>query len=314
MNLVLANHDYRRHMTDEGLQLQQGLEYAGWKLVGAGYKDNCRSIPMILDAHKPQAVFVQDKRDWDPHSGVCTGGDAYQFHHLDALASYPGFVAVPVKDAGPDGSEYHEAFCREVGAKAVVLYYHQLSCLKYCPWLTQYRLVRTYHSINPQDLPDFVPGDQRRPALGSGAVMGDTYPIRTRVCTHPQDFGLMWLKHPGYANRGVHTPRYLEFISQFKVHLATSSSYGFALRKIIESVACGCTPITDLPSYDVLPEIDRALVRIKPRISDNDLRLTIAKAVTDWDEDGRLKWAQKAIDYYNYACMGVRLSYDLIGD
>jgi hypothetical protein len=45
-------------------------------------------------------------------------------------------------------------------------------------------------------------------------------------------------------------------------HVATASSYHFALRKIIESVACGCTPVTNLPAYDVLPEIDPVLVRI----------------------------------------------------
>jgi hypothetical protein len=33
--LVLANIDYRRHMTDEGEQLQAGLEAAGWILAGA---------------------------------------------------------------------------------------------------------------------------------------------------------------------------------------------------------------------------------------------------------------------------------------
>lgn len=310
--LVLANHDYLRHMTDEGLQLQQGLRHAQWVLAGWGYRDNCRDVSRLLKTYDPSAVFVQDKRDWDPQSGVCHGSASLRYTRLRSLARFPRMVAVPVKDAGPDGSDYHHRFCEEVQAKAVVLYYHPLSCLKYCPWLSGYPLIRTHHTLNPQDVPPFTPGAQRRPALGSGAVIEDVYPLRYRVCHRPGDFGLVWLRHPGYANRGGHTPRYLQILSSFKVHLATASAYGFSLRKIIESVACGCTPITDLPTYDVLPEIDRALVRIRPDITDQHLKKTIEHAVEDWDEEGRRKWAQKALTYYDYRPMGRRLSEALL--
>lgn len=311
MNIVLANHDYHRHMTDEGLQLQNGLQSAGWTMTGPGY-DNYQDVGAILSSYTPSAVFVQDKRDWDPNSGVCYGGKGLEYKHIQLLADLPGMVAVPVKDAGPDGSDYHEAFCREVRAKAVVLYYHPLSCLKFCPWLSDYKLIRTHHTVDLDVIPRFVPADKRWNVLGSGAVIEDIYPLRYRVSFRAKEFGLVWLRHPGYGNQGSHTPRYLEILSHFKVHLATASAYGFSLRKIIESVACGCTPITDLPEYDVLPHIDRALVRISPTISDQDLKVVIRQALQDWDEDGRRSWARKAQSYYNYRSEGERLSRALL--
>jgi hypothetical protein len=120
---------------------------------------------------------------------------------------------------------------------------------------------------------------------------------------------MSWLRHPGYQNdRGPATPYYLRFLNHHKVSFATASSYGFALRKIIEGVACGCTVVTDLPSFDVLPEIDRALIRIKPTISDLELTLVLQEAAETWEEEGRRKWAEKAIAYYDYRVAGCRLS------
>ena len=73
------------------------------------------------------------------------------------------------------------------------------------------------------------------------------------------------LEHPGYGNPGSQVETYVKALREYRVHLATASKYGFALRKIIESVAIGCTPVTNLPTYDVLPEIDGALKRIPDR-------------------------------------------------
>lgn len=313
MNIVLANRDYEKHITDEGLQLQNGLGESGWHLVGPSYAPfDHQDVRTILRETRADAVFVQDKRDWDQKSGVCYAPKGTNFTHLYSLAKHSYPVVVPVKDAGPQGSAYHREFCEEVKAAAVVLYYHPLSCLKYCPWLTNYKRIRTYHSINLDDIPEFVPAEHRRDVIGTGMVMEEVYPIRYRVSHHPQDFGLIWLRHPGYGAGGCDTPSYLSVISNFKVHLATSSAYGFSLRKIIESVACGCTPVTDLPKYDVLPEIDRALVRVKPTISDADLKTVMKEAVLNWDEGGRRLWAQKAKDYYNYQAVGQRLSENLL--
>lgn len=310
MNLVLANSGYATHMTDEGFQLQEGLHYAGWHLCGPGY-DNLRHVRTILNKYKPSNIFVQDKRDWDPDSG-CPGAHRYlKFKEINALADsrYAPNVSLVVKDAGPEGSEYHHAFCDEVRPDAVVIYYHPLSVLRYCPWLASYKLIRIHHTIDPYAIPPFAPASERENLCGSGAVMEEVYPLRMRVSAHPQDFGMSWLRHPGYHNdRGPATPLYLRFLNRHKVSFATASAYGFSLRKIIEGVACGCTVVTDLPQFDVLPEIDRALVRIKPTISDADLKLVFQEAIEMWDADGRRKWAEKAIAYYDYRVAGVRLS------
>lgn len=317
MNIVLANRSYERHMTSEGLQLQNGLAYAGWKLTGPGY-DGMNDVRAILHEFKPDHVFVQDKRDWDPSSECPGATSATKFKYLGVLGSrahgkWHGKVSLVVKDAGPDGMDFHHEFCEVCNPDAVVIYYHPLSVLKYSYYLQSYKLVRTYHSVDLSDIPEFRPGAQRRDACGSGAVLGEVYPLRSRVSARPSEFGLDWLRHPGYQNeKGPATPFYLRFLNNYKVSLATSSSYGFALRKIIEGVACGCAVITDLPQYDVLPEIDRALIRIKPTISDLELKLLIRETVENWDEGGRRLWADRAKAYYDYRAMGTRLSQALL--
>lgn len=310
MNLVLANSGYATHMTDEGLQLQEGLHYAGWHLCGPGY-DNLRHVRTILSKYKPSNIFVQDKRDWDPASGCPGAHPSLKFKEINALADsrYAPHVSLVVKDAGIEGSEYHRAFCEEVKPDAVVIYYHPLSVLRHCHWLGDYKLVRIHHSIDAHVIPPFAPGHERMPLCGSGALDDIVYPLRSRVAAQPETFRMNWLRHPGYHNdRGPVTPLYLRFLNRHKVSFATASSYGFALRKIIEGVACGCTVVTDLPAFDVLPEIDRALIRVKPTISDTDLQLVFEEAVESWNEEGRRKWAEKAIAYYDYRVAGVRLS------
>lgn len=297
-------------MTDEGLQLQQGLAEAGWTLAGHRYDDGCTDVRTLLSRHRPDHVFVQDKRDWDPASGCPGATHDTKFNYLSALRSSKARVSVVVKDAGPEGTNYHQDFCREADADAVVIYYHPMSVMRFSPWLTNYHLIRIYHSINLADIPEFAV--QRRPLCGSGAIgslTSDVYPLRAHVAPRASEFGMMWLKHPGYQNTsGPDTPKYLSFLNQFKVSFATSSAYGFSLRKIIEAVACGCTVVTDLPKYDALPEIDRAIVRVKPTISDRDLKVVFSEAVATWEEEGRRKWAKKAQDYYNYQESGRRLS------
>lgn len=310
--LVLANHAYASHMTDEGLQLQGGLHEAGWRLAGYRYGDGCTDVRVLLSRYTPDHVFVQDKRDWDPTSGCPGATHDTKFEYLTSLRTARARVSVVVKDAGPEGSRYHEAFCADAGADAVVVYYHPLSIFKYCPWLQQYPLIRTYHSVNLADIPPFAPAHERRPLCGSGAIgslTSDVYPLRARVAVQADQFGMVWLRHPGYQNdRGPDTPKYLSFLNCFKVSFATASAYGFALRKIIEGVACGCTVVTDLPKYDILPEIDRALIRVKPTISDDDLKVVFAEAAATWEAEGRMKWAKRAQDYYHYQAAGKRLS------
>jgi hypothetical protein len=218
------------------------------------------------------------------------------------LQTSAAFKAVVVKDAATS-LPYQAQFFDEAGADAAIVYYHPRSVEQHSGWLQGKALIRTYHSVNVADLD---PIDLRRPrggAVVSGAV-SKSYPLRQRVVRDKALLGIDVLKHPGYGNAGSTTPAYLRHIARYKVHIATASMFGFALRKMIESVAVGCTVITDLPAFDVLPAIDGALIRVKPTIGLRELRTVISDQLRFWDLDERLEWSAKARDFYDYRSIG----------
>lgn len=304
MNVVLGNVDYQRHMTNEGDQFQEGLRAAGWTLCGAEY-DGLTDVPAILERYQPERVVVHDKRDWDPRSDIAFRKDI-GFDRLSALQCWPGFKAVVVKDAA-SSIEYQRAFYEEVGADAAIVYYHPESVRRHSTWLKGKPLVRMHHTLDPEDYAEIPMDEPRHMGLVSGAV-AKCYPLRQRVVQHAKGLGLSVLKHPGYGNKGSRVRDYLRTLSVFRVHVATASAYGFALRKIIESVAMGCTVVTDLPAYDVLPEIDAALVRVDPDIGVQSLNKVIRAAAEAWTLHERMAWAHRARAYYDYRVMGQRLS------
>lgn len=301
--VVLANVDYQRHMTTEGDEFQEGLRAAGWTLSGIGY-DGQRDVPTILARYQPTRVVVHDKRDWDPTSPISFRKDL-GFLRLSALKASPAFKAVVVKDAA-SSLPYQQAFFHEVGADAVIVYYHPTSIAKFAPWLRTPPLIRTYHSVSRAALHGIALDRRRQPAVVSGAA-SKAYPLRQRVIRDAAGLGVDVLPHPGYGNRGPATPAYLRTLARYQVSIATASTYGFALRKIIEGVACGCTVITDLPAYDVLPEIDAALVRVTPTISPAGLARVVREAVVNWTLHERLHWAQRAQAFYDHEAIGRRL-------
>lgn len=304
MNVILGNVDYRRHMTNEGDQFQEGLRAAGWTIAGPGF-DDMRDVPAILERYQPERVIVHDKRDWDPKSDIAFRKDI-GFERLGALQCWPAFKAVVVKDAA-SSLDYQWAFYREVGADAAICYYHEESVRKYASWLSGAPIVRTYHTLNPDDYAGIPLDRPRQNALVSGAV-SKCYPLRQRAVQQARALGLDVLKHPGYGHAGARTPAYLQALARYKVHVATASAYGFALRKIIESVAMGCAVVTDLPAYDVLPEIDGALVRVHPSITVNQLRDVVQKTAAAWTLESRIDWAERTRAFYDYQAMGRRLS------
>lgn len=319
MNLVLANVDYSGgdglsggHTSDEGSQLQRGLEHAGWKLVGAGYGDGCRDVPTLLDRYVPEAVFVQDPRDWDPEHDGSFRKDV-GFHRIEALRSRPDIFRVCiVKDAG-SVRPYQERCCREIGPDAVLVYYAPATVLALNPWLATTRLIRIYHSVDGELCRNFDLGRPRRKAVVTGATSA-AYPVRTRVmreAAKSKRLGIDVVGHPGYHNRGAHTPDYLAMLAGYRVHVATASIYGFALRKIIESVAVGCTPVTNLPASDPLPEIDGALVRVSSSAGVGEVMKAVDKADRAWQLAERLAWAELAQRWYDWRAAGVRLNAEL---
>lgn len=308
MKIVLANSDYTPgpgcgHMTDEGHQLQDGLRLAGWTLVGPGF-DGMRDVRRILDRYRPEAVFVQDVRDWDPASRTSFRKDV-GFTHCGALGGCGAFVSTVVKDAGTS-IDYQREFYGRIGAHAAVVYYHPMSVRLAAPWLQGKRLIRTYHSIDIRSLPVASVCSGLKRGCVTGAV-SNSYPLRHKVFRHARYLGIDDWPHPGYGNRGRRTPAYLGMISMYKTHVCTASKFGFALRKVIESVAVGCTPITDLPAFDRLPWIDGALQRIPPQCPMSLLETVIGHCEAQWDPEDRLPWARRAWSSYDYRSMGRRL-------
>lgn len=302
--VMLANCDYQTHMTDEGDQLQRGMHHAGWHLSGIGY-DGVRSVPTILQEQRPDVVFVHDKRDWDMGSGGCFRM-GINYTELHVLQESPAFRLGVVKDAGTL-VEYHRQFIEQIGADAVVTYYHDNTTKNLSPWLAGYRTIRTYHSVDAVTCKGFFAQNvQRKNAIVSGAVSG-VYPLRQKIINAAPAIGCDVMKHPGYGNKRSYTPDYLRTIGGYKVSLATASAYNFALRKIIEAVAMGAVPVTDLPEWDCLPEIDGALVRVSPLVSVSDLRALVAEHAAKWNYEERLEWARKAWAFYDWRSIGNRL-------
>lgn len=314
--LVLANYDYTPrpgagHTTDEGHQLQQGLSVAGWTLAGYGYDaDNCTHVPTLLARHKPDIIFINDCRDWreDSFGTYDTKVCFKDYRCLDDQSDI--FKVTVLKDAG-SLIEYQRKFAETIKADALVHYYDPAAVLEFSPWSRPYRMARVHHSLDAEFVRTIDLGGDRRRGIVSGAC-SPVYPLRQLAVTNAEALDIDVQIHPGYGNKGCHTNDYLRRLSGYRTHVATASKFGFALRKIIESVAVGCVPITDLPARDILPEIDECLVRVDPGITIPELRDVIDKAESGWDLDRARHFAEKAWRYYDYKAAGWRLSERLL--
>jgi len=298
-------------MTNEGEEFQAGLWCAGWTAVGRGY-DELQDVREILDRYRPELIVTNDKRDWDPESPI-SFDKSVGFHGIHHLRGYTdGLTFINVKDAG-SMPEYHAQYFHETGAAGIIVYYHEHNVRKVARWIpSDARLIRTYHSVNKDRIAKINLHQPRKRCLVSGATSSLFYPLRVTARGAQRFIGLDNLPHPRHGMRGSQTETYLQKIAQYKVHIATASKLGFALRKIIESVAVGTTPITNLPEHDVLPEIDGALVRVPTTSSVTGLRVAVDLAERSWNLEERLEWARKAAEYYDFRAVGMRLSENLI--
>src|SRR5262249_40475514 len=155
----------------------------------------------------------------------------------------PTFTVVKDAHGWPD---IQSNVARQVKAHGIACYYHPDIVRKNAPWSSPYQLLRIHHSVDAEWIRPMLQTVSRRDALVSGS-RASCYPVREAAFRHAGRLGLDMIQHPGYGNQGSDTPRYLTRLAGYKVHLATASRWGYALRKIIESVACGVTPITNLP-------------------------------------------------------------------
>jgi hypothetical protein len=300
-------------MSSEGPQLEEGLHAAGYEIWGRGFAHDEVDVRRILERTDPDVVFVQDKREWDPHKPGCFDKVA-EFTHTDTLADRPDvFRVTPFKDAHQDPGYHWEAH-QEIGCHAWVTYYHPDIVMHLAPWLRREHLIRTYHSLDPAEVPEYSP-DDRQGCILSGACGLPYYPLRTRLRdAWATERSVPWeyLTHPGYHAEGTATPQYLQTLSRYKVAICTASILGYALRKIIEATACGCAVITDLPFGDILPRISGNLegFPVKAR-SLHDIGEIVRDCVARYDPDRQAHYARRAIEFYDYRRLYAKLATDI---
>ena len=307
----LAVGSMRRHITDEGWQLFQGLECAGYELTG-----RCMGwgvdVPYILTAARPDVIMLQDKREWIGRTAGPGFDERERFVNVEALRDrHDVFKLTVLKDAQHDLA-FHRESAEEIGCHAWVTYYHPRIVKHLAPFVRERHLVRTFHSVDSNIVPPF-----RSSRIGvaclSGAVSG-AYPLRTRLFEAARAGKLdttAILQHPGYGRRQCFTPDYMEWLSYHKVAVCTSSVYGYALRKIIEATACGCSVLTDLPADDCLPLIDANLVRIDPDMPTPAVADLLDRMAMVWEPDRQLELSLLANSWYDYRAAGSRLADDI---
>ncbi len=312
----------RNHTSDEGWQLMQGLQYGGYLLAGYGvetvrrygdceFLDDLVSVPKILDWCNPSVVVVQDKREWEGRTADRIPDPRVRFSNIEALRTRPDvFKLTVLKDAHQQPS-YHRDSADEMGCHAWIVYYHPGIVKHLAPYVRPKHLIRTYHSIDSDIVPIFTP-EGRSGCLLSGAMNRTVYPLRSRLYNDRHSIpDLTWQRHPGYHSRGSDTPAYLKTLSRFKVAICTSSIYGYAVRKIVEATACGCRVITDLPSDDVLPEIDGNLTRVPSTIPTSEMNSLIRSLIATYDDTTQYGYVFCTKRYYDYRILGKKLAGDI---
>ena len=307
--IMLAVESMRRHMTNEGFEIAQGLESAGYDLVGHRLTFDHTDVRRIYQSLKPGTVVVQDKREWDVQPGDFREHEA-RFHHVSCLAYQPEVFRLTILKDAHQRPEYHRESADEIDCHAWVVYYHPRIVSYMATYVRPEHLVRTYHSVDSDLVPAYSP-NRHQQCLLSGAV-SSAYPLRLLIVRNLANCPeITYLSHPGYHRNGCATPQFLQNLSHFKVAICTASMYGYALRKIIEATACGCRVLTDLPVDEVLPEIDGNLFRIRPDTSAYHVQIYVHQLIKEYDADKQRDYAEKAKNWYDYKAVGKRLSDDI---
>lgn len=320
LRVALAVESMKDNTTDEGFQIMLGLRSAGYTLAGHNITtEHPRTNSVwhgmthtggILEFLDPSVVLVQDKREWE---GLTSGPghdprerflDTERLKHHDSV-----FKLTVLKDAHQN-PQYHRKAADEIGCHAWVVYYHPEIVHHLAPYTRPRHLIRTYHTVDRDLVPPYTISG-RSGCLLSGAV-SSAYPLRERLVRDLSSLPeVTYLKHPGYHRNGCYTPEFLKILSYFKVSICTASMYGYALRKIMESTACGCVVVTDLPCDDVLPEIDRNLVRVRPDVTAREVAEIIDRECRDYDPQRQRHYAEAALKEYDYRTQGSYLAAEI---
>lgn len=309
--IALAVKSMEHHMSDEGWQIMQGLQTWDYSLCGFDCHHNCVDVPCILESYKDLGVVVvQDKREWDPHLPDNQRESHAAFQRLNVLAERSDLFNLTILKDSHQRPFYHREAAREQNCHAWIIYYHPRLVSFLSGFVRPKHLIRTYHSFDKFLIPEYK---ATRPleVLLSGAI-SNHYPLRQKIWNHLTPLEkVTWLRHPGYGNTQTHTPEFLKLLTHYKVSICTASMYGYALRKIFESTACGCRVLTDLPEDEVLPEIDGNLVRVHPDISIEEIKKLLDKMCQEYNPEIQEHYANRAKEYYDYRMVCKRLVDDI---
>lgn len=306
--VFLGIESFRRHMSDEGWQLQAGMHEAGFDLWGRGLPNDSVDVPAILRAAKPDTVILQDKREWNPSDVACID-KSERFIGYELLGRRNGMMRLTIlKDVQHNVLDGYRT-ANICGLHAWIVYYHPKMVKFLAPYVREHHLLRTYHSIDRDKVPEFA--DRSKRCLLSGASTEDVYPLRFKLF-HANLEHIDKHKHPGYHANGSHTNSFLEKLAKYRVAICTASIYGYALRKLIEATACGCRVITDLPPDEVLPEIDGNLVRVSPNTPPKLVDALAREMSETWDYNVQAEFARKAVEFYDYRRQTQKLAFDIL--
>lgn len=298
----------KEHTTNEGYQVFQALEHVGYTLHGHGFGPSLTDVREIVELENPGTVVVQDKLEWDPPFNDFREQRA-RFTNTEELRDRSDVFKVIIKKDAHNRQEYNRQAAEQVGAHGWIVYYHPKLVAHTAGYIRPEHMVRTYHSVDSSKVPPFT--ERTMETILSGAV-SPAYPLRLRIRNNLQNSpGIFYLQHPGYHRNGTDTDKYLTTLSRFKVAICTASMYGYALRKIVEATACGCRVLTDLPSDEVLPEIDGNLFRIRPDTSAYHVEIYVRQLAREYDAAKQEHYADLAKKWYDFKHVGQRLADDI---
>lgn len=307
--IALGVESMSRHMTNEGWEIMLGLRAGGYEIAGKDCDINLTDVRKILEDYNPGTVVVQDKREWMGLTADKSRDPSMRFTGIEELRNRLDiFKLTIVKDAQHDNS-FHSESAEEIGCHGWIVYYNPRIVSRLAPYIRPQHIIRIYHTVDRLVVPPYTTNNRIDRALLSGAMSPRAYPLRCKIRDNlPRLSKVDYLKHPGYHRRGACTPDFLKKLTQYKVSICTASIYGYALRKIIESTACGCRVITDLPEDEKLPEIDGNLIRIETNTSMERLEDTIFSAIATYNPEIQSYFAEVALRRYDYRTEGKRLS------
>lgn len=307
--VLLAVDSMRTHTSSEGPEFHAALEHAGYVLHGHNIGPSLTDVRKILSRESPGILVLQDKREWMGLTAGRTRDPAMQFRNVEALRERTDVLKLAlVKDAHADAA-LHRQSAEEAGVHAWISYYSPKIVCHLLPFLRPSHVIRTWHTVDASLVPPYYASEGRQGCLLSGAISA-AYPLRSMLVQRRAELPhVTYLAHPGYAGVGNQTPAFLRTLSQFRVSIATSSRYGYSLRRIVESTACGCRVITDLPVDEVMPGgIDGNLVRVPHDSTPRQVGDVIDRLCADYDPERQREYARRACEWYDYKASGLRLA------